>query len=153
MLNLFEHVHYPSFLLSSSNLMNLVPDGLLLSLALMPKLKRPWRQVWTLQLCSRPPLMQGLRVLFWMWIIWKIGNIILLKKKKKKKKVAEKDIWCAHTFCSLDCYFSVFTDFLRCWWLLKVGLSPSSLVNNKVQYTYCSISYELKATSQWNLVS
>ena len=76
-----------------------------------------------------------------------------IKKKKKEKKVAEKDICCAHTFCSLDCNFSVFTDFLRCWWLLKVGLSPSSLVNDKVQYTYCSISYELKATRQWNLVS
>ena len=97
MLNLFEHVHYPSFLLSSSNLMNLVPDGLLLSLALMPKLKRPWRQVWALQLCSRPPLMQGFRVLFWMWIIWKVRNIILFKKKKKKEKKWQKKTSAMHT--------------------------------------------------------
>ena len=26
-------------------------------------------------------------------------------------------------------------------------------VNNKLQYTYCSISHKLKATRQWNLVS
>ena len=142
----------PAFFCPVQILCSLVPGRLLLSLALMPKLKRPWRQVWALQLCSRPPLMQGFRVLFWMWIIWKVRNIILFKKKKEKK-VAEKDICCAHTFCSLDCNFSVFTDFLRCWWLFKVGLSPSSLVNNKVQYTYCSISYELKTTRQWNLVS
>ena len=41
-------------------------------------------------------------------------NFIQKKKKKKRKKVAEKDICYAHTFCSLDCNFSVFTDFLCC---------------------------------------
>ena len=75
-----------AFFCPVQTLCNLVPGRLLLSLALMPKLKRPWRQVWALQLCSRPPLMQGFRVLFWMWTIWKIRNIILLKKKKWQKK-------------------------------------------------------------------
>ena len=78
----------PAFFCPVQILCSLVPGRLLLSLALMPKLKRPWRQVWALQLCSRPPLMQGFRVLFWMWIIWKIRNIILLKKKKWQKKTS-----------------------------------------------------------------
>ena len=78
----------PAFFCPVQTLCNLVSGRLLLSLALMPKLKRPWRQVWALQLCSRPPLMQGFRVLFWMWIIWKIRNIILLKKKKWQKKTS-----------------------------------------------------------------
>ena len=76
----------PAFFCPVQILCSLVPGRLLLSLALMPKLKRPWRQVWALQLCSRPPLMQGFRVLFWMWIIWKVRNIILFKKKKKRKE-------------------------------------------------------------------
>ena len=76
----------PAFFCPVQILCSLVPGRLLLSLALLPKLKRPWRQVWALQLCSRPPLMQGFRVLFWMWIIWKVRNIILFKKKKKRKE-------------------------------------------------------------------
>ena len=76
----------PAFFCPVQILCSLVPGRLLLSLALMPKLKRPWRQVWALQLCSRPPLMQGFRVLFWMWIIWKVRNIILFKKKKERKE-------------------------------------------------------------------
>ena len=46
---------------------------------------------------SRPPLIQGLRVLFQIWIIWKIGAVILLKKN-----MTEQDICWTHTFCSLD---------------------------------------------------
>ena len=87
----------PAFFCPVQILCSLVPGRLLLSLALMPKLKRPWRQVWALQLCSRPPLMQGFRVLFWMWIIWKVRNIILFKKKKKKEKKWQKKTSAMHT--------------------------------------------------------
>ena len=41
-----------------------------------------------------------------MWIIWKIGTVILFKTN-----MAEKDVCRAHTFCSLDCNFSFSTDF------------------------------------------
>ena len=74
--------------------------GILLSLTLMPKVKRPWRRVWTLHICSRPALTQGLRVLFRMWINWKIGAVILFKRN-----MAEKDVCCTHRFRSLDCNF------------------------------------------------
>ena len=87
----------PAFFCPVQILCSLVPGRLLLSLALMPKLKRPWRQVCALQLCSRPPLMQGFRVLFWMWIIWKVRNIILFKKKKKKEKKWQKKTSAMHT--------------------------------------------------------
>ena len=82
--------------------------GLLLYLTLMPK-RRPWRRIWTLRLCSRPPLMQGSMVLFQMWIIWKIGNVILFKRN-----MTEKGICHGHMFHSLDCIFSFCMDFLHC---------------------------------------
>ena len=50
------------------------------------KVKRFWRRVWTLSLRSRPPLTQGWRVLFRMWIIWKIGAVILIKRKYGRKR-------------------------------------------------------------------
>ena len=65
-------------------------------------------------------------VLFQIWIIWKIGVIILFKTN-----MAEKDVCRANTFHSLDCnYFC--TDVLHRWWLLKekqeqIRLSPCSL--------------------------
>ena len=77
----------------------------------MPKRKRPWRQVSISHLCSRPPLMQGLRVLIWMWIIWKISAIILFKRN-----MAEQDVCHAHMFHFLNCNFSFCADFLHHWW-------------------------------------
>ena len=50
--------------------------GLLLSLTLMPESKRPWRRVRTLSRRSRPTLKQAFRVLFRIWIIWKIDTVI-----------------------------------------------------------------------------
>ena len=88
---------------------NLVPR------ALMSKSKSPWRRVWAIHLRSRPPLTQGSRVLFRMWVIWKIGAIILFKRN-----MAEKDVCRAHMFRSLGCNFSFCRDFLHHWWLLKV---------------------------------
>ena len=49
-----------------------------------------------------------LRALLQMWMIWKIGAVILFKKN-----MVEKDICRAHTFRSLDCNFSYCTDFLH----------------------------------------
>ena len=53
--------------------------------------------------------MQGLRVLFRMWIIWKIGAAILFKTNG-----AEKDACRAQTFRSLDGNISFCADFLHC---------------------------------------
>ena len=89
--------------------------GLLLSLTLMPKSKRPWRRVRTLRLRSRPKLTQALRVLSRIWIIWKIDTVIWFKRD-----MAEQDVCRAHRFRSLDCNFSFCTDFLQPWRLLKV---------------------------------
>ena len=89
--------------------------GILLSLTLMPKRKRAWRRVKTLCIRSGPSLTQVLKVLFRMWIIWKIGAVILLKRN-----TAEKDTYRAHTFDSLDCNFSFCTGFLHRWRLLKI---------------------------------
>ena len=61
--------------------------GLLLSLTLMPLLR------------------QGLRVFFRMWIICKIGAVILFKRN-----MAEKDVCRAHTFRSLNCNFYTVDD-------------------------------------------
>ena len=50
-------------------------------------------------------LTQWSRVLFQMWITWKISTVILFISN-----MTEKDICCAHTFRSLDCifYFSIY---------------------------------------------
>ena len=64
MLNLFEPVHYPNFLLSSSDLMRSRSWGFYSLWRQCQKVKRPCRRVWTLRLRSRPLLTQGLRVLF-----------------------------------------------------------------------------------------
>ena len=66
-------------------LWNLVPEASSLFGINPKKVKRPWRWVGTLSLRSRPPSMQGLRVLFWMWIISKISAIILFKRNRQKK--------------------------------------------------------------------
>ena len=89
-------------------------QGLLLSLTLMPKSKKTLGTR-ILRFRSRPPLRQGLRVLRRMWIIWKIGAVIL-----SKRNMTEKDVCRAHMFRSLDCNFSFCKGFLHCWWLLKV---------------------------------
>ena len=44
--------------------------------------------------------MQGLRVLFQIWIIWKIVAVVLLKRN-----MTEKDVYRTHTFCYLDFNF------------------------------------------------
>ena len=95
-------------------------QGLLLSLTLMPKLKRPWRWVWTLYFCSRPPLTHGLMILLRMWIICKISTVILLKRNMTKK-----DVCWTQMFHSLSCNFSFCTDFLHQWWLLKVKINKA----------------------------
>ena len=53
--------------------------------------------------------MQGLGILFRMWIIWKIGNIILFKTN-----MAQKDIWHENMFHSLDCkcFYGLFTPLM-----------------------------------------
>ena len=89
--------------------------GLLLTLTLMWKSKKTLEKSLDLCLYSRPPLRQVSRALFQMWIIWKIGAIILFKTN-----MAEKDVCRSHTFPSLDCNFSFCTDFLHCSWLLNV---------------------------------
>ena len=67
------------------------------------------------------------RVLFQMWIIWKIDTVILFKSN-----MTEKDICCAHKFCSLDCnFFLVWTfytvdDSWRCKEILNKALSKQS---------------------------
>ena len=63
----------------------------LVSGASCEKVKRPSAPVWTLHLRSRPRLTQGSKVLFQIWIIWKIGAIILFKTN-----MAEKDICHTH---------------------------------------------------------
>ena len=114
-LNVFKHVHYPNFLSSSSDLMEPYSQAFFSLWCYCQKVKRHWRGVWTLRHRSRLPLMHRSRVLFRMWIIWKIGAVILFKSN-----MTEKDISHAHTFHSLDCNFYFCTDFLHCWWLLKV---------------------------------
>ena len=104
-LNLFEQVHYPNFLSSSSDLMQPSFWGFFSLWRLCQKVKRPWRRVRTWRHRSKPLLTQDLRVLFRMWIIWKISTIILFKRN-----IAEKDICRTHVLC----------DFLHRWWLLKV---------------------------------
>ena len=46
-----------------------------------------------------------------MWILWKIGAVILLKRD-----TTEKEIWRAHKFRSLDCnfpfYYGLFTSLM-----------------------------------------
>ena len=54
--------------------------GLLLSLTLMPKSKKTLVTSSDFTLSLRPPLTQGLRVLFRTWIIWKIVSVILFKR-------------------------------------------------------------------------
>ena len=51
----------------------------LLFLTLISKSKKTLGLVQTLCLRLRLPLRQGLRVLFRMWVIWKIGAIVLFK--------------------------------------------------------------------------
>ena len=70
-----------------------------LTLTLLSKSKKTLRQVCTIHLHSRPPLMQGSRVLFGMWVLWKIDVIVLSKELWQKKMSV------THTFCSLDCNF------------------------------------------------
>ena len=89
--------------------------GLLFSMVLMSKSKKTSGDVWTLRLHSRPPLTQGSRVLFRMWIICKFCCRNFIQKKYGRKNVCH-----AHVFSSLDYNFSFCTDFLLRWWLLKV---------------------------------
>ena len=59
----------------------------LVSGASCEKVKRPSAPVWTLRLRSRPRLTQGSKVLFQIWIIWKIGAIILFKTSMAGKDI------------------------------------------------------------------
>ena len=106
---------------------------------LCQKVKRPWRQVWTLCLSSRVPLTLGLRILLWMRIIWKSNAIIL-----SKRNMAEKDVCCIHTFHCLDCQCSFCMEFLHHWWLKKKKknrLSPSSLSSLFITFLFFGLKY------------
>ena len=107
-LNLF---YWNSFFRLVQTLCNLIPGASSVFDVWCQKLKRPWRRVWTLRLPSRLPLTQGLRVLFRMWIIWKIDTVILFKRN-----MAEKDVCRIPTFCSL-----VNTRFVL-WFFFLYGL-------------------------------
>ena len=102
MLNLFEHVQYPNFFSVHFRPYATSFPRLLLFLMFMSKGKKTLATGWSLRLRSRPLLMQRFRVWFWMWIIWKIGIIILFKLN-----MAEKDACRTHKFRSLDCNFFV----------------------------------------------
>ena len=93
MLNLFEHVQYPNFFSVHFRPYATSFPRLLLFLMFMSKGKKTLATGWSLCLRSRPLLMQRFRVWFWMWIIWKIGIIILFKLN-----MAEKDACRTHNF-------------------------------------------------------
>ena len=61
--------------------------GFLLSFTLMPKSKKNLRTSWDLTLSFKTSIGATLRVLFQMWIIWKISAVILFKRN-----MAEKDV-------------------------------------------------------------
>ena len=106
------HHHYTDFFGSFQTYATFSP-GFLLYLMLMSKRKKDLGDdfgpyAFIQDLCW--PLMQGSRVLFQTWIICKVGALILFKIN-----MAEKDVHCAHTYCSLDCNFSFCMDFLHHW--------------------------------------
>ena len=61
--------------------------GFLLSFTFMPKSKKNLGTSWDLTLSFKTSVGASLRVLFQMWIIWKIGAVILFKRN-----LAEKDV-------------------------------------------------------------
>ena len=75
------------------------------------KAQRRWTRVWMWRFRSTVESF----FFFWIWIIWKIGVIILFKRI-----TAEKFVCCPHTYRFLDCTFSFCIGILQCWWLLKV---------------------------------
>ena len=91
--------------------------GLLLSLTLMPKSKKTLGTSFNLTPSFKISVDTRERVLFRMWIIWKIGPVILFKRN-----MTEKDVCYAQTVRSLDCNFSFRTDILHRWWLLKLKI-------------------------------
>ena len=103
-----------NFILSSLDLMQPRSRGFSLW-RWCQKIKRPWRCVWTLRLRSKHPLTQGLRVLFRMWIIWKLRAIILFERN-----MAERDVCRAHALRSLSCNVSFCTGVLHRWRLLNI---------------------------------
>ena len=80
MLNYLNMCIIPTFFCPDHTLCNLVPGASFPFDIRCQKVKRPWRRLLSSHLLSRPPLMSRLRVLFQVWIIWKIGAIISFKR-------------------------------------------------------------------------
>ena len=93
---------------------NLFP-GLLLSLMLTSKNKK------TLEMSL--DLIPLLKISVDIRVEGHVSNVYYLENwhcNFIQRKYGRKKVYCAHSFCSVDCNFSFFMDFLHHWWLLKV---------------------------------
>ena len=128
----------PTFFCPVQTLCSLVPGAYFLFDVRCQKVKRPWRRLWTLHLLSRPSLMSRLRVLFQVWIIWKIAVIVYSKDRRQK-------MYAVHTFLPLDSNFSFGTDFLHRWLLLQVKKNKyATLSMQSKQFLLLFLFFSLK---------
>ena len=71
-----------------------------------------------------------------------------------QKKCWGKDVFSAHTFCSLDCNFSFCMDFLHCWLLLNVKkIKLSSCILNSLYHFLIFWLIGLSFKTQFKILS
>ena len=148
MLNLFKHMHYPNFLLSSSDLMQPCSWGFFSFWRYCQRVKRPWRRVWTLHLRLRLPLMQESRFLFPIWFMWKIGTVILFKLNMTEKHVCHTHTPLRYLDCSFS-KFSVWTFYTidDSYLQVKKRINRALSMHSKHVQTLCNLVPEVSSLS------